>query len=360
MQDYIISFFTSENGFWGMQFAGNSLRSYVIAFLALILSTLIFLILQKIILVKLEKFALKTKTDIDDVIIATFKKVRPQFYYLISLYIAIHFLTFPEIFNRIFDAAVLIIVIIQILTAGQTFIDYLFQKLAKKQKESDSKVAMGVLAKIAKITLWALGLLMILSNLGIDITSLIAGLGIGGIAIAFALQNILGDLFASFAIFFDKPFVQGDFIVVGEHSGTVEKIGIKSTRIRALQGEEIIISNKELTSARVQNFKRLKERRITFTLGVTYDTQPDKLQKIPEIIKNIVTNLESTKFDRAHFKSFGDSALLFEIVYIIQSDDYTAYMDTQQQLNLQIHQAFNKEKIEMAFPTQTVHLISQK
>ncbi|MBU2566050.1 mechanosensitive ion channel family protein [Patescibacteria group bacterium] len=359
MQNYIITFFTSENGFWGTQFAGNSLRSYTIAIFALIASIFLFLIIQRFILVKLDKLAQKTQTDFDDVLIATFQKIKPQFYYLVALYVAFHFLTFPEIFSKLFDAAILIIVIIQILSASQTFIDYLFEKLAKKQKDAGSKSAMNTLAKVAKIILWSIGILLILSNLGIDITSLVAGLGIGGIAIAFALQNILADLFASFAIFFDKPFVPGDFIVVGEHSGTVEKIGIKSTRVRALQGEEIIISNKELTSARVQNFKRLKERRTTFTIGVTYDTPASKLKKIPGMIKAIIKEIDSTKFDRAHFKSFGDSALIFEIVYIIKSDDYTEFMDVQQKLNIGIHQSFNEAGIQMAFPTQTVHLISQ-
>ena len=357
MQQTIINFFTSQNGFWGQVYAGNNLRMYMIALLVLIISTAFFYLLQKIILVKLNKLAKKTKTDIDDVLIETVRNVKPPFYWFLSFYIAFKLLSSPDIAQWVMDSALVIILILQVLTASSTFINYLFKKLAAHQKESSSKTAMGYLAKLAKITLWSLGILLILSNLGIDITSLIAGLGVGGIAIAFALQSILGDLFSSFAIWFDKPFVVGDFVVVGEHSGTVEKIGIKTTRIRSLQGEEIVISNQELTTTRIQNFKRLKERRVVFYLGVEYSTSPKQLKDIPMTIQNIFKDITQVRFDRAHFFRFDDSALTFEIVYYVESDEYGVYMDIQQAINLGIHEAFLDKGINMAFPTQTIHLV---
>lgn len=356
MQEKIITFLTSQNGFWGQMYFGNTLRMYVVALLILIAFSVFFLILQRIILVKLDKLSKKTKTDIDDVMIETVRHVKPPFYWFLSFYIAVKFLMFPDMVGRILDAAIVIVLVVQVLTASSTFINFLFKKLAARQKESSSKTAMGYLAKLAKIALWSLGILLILSNLGINITSLVAGLGVGGIAVAFALQSILGDLFSSFAIWFDKPFVVGDFVVVGEHSGTVEKIGIKTTRIRSLQGEEIVISNQELTTTRIQNFKRLKERRVVFYIGVEYSTSPKQLKDIPMTIQNIFKDITQVRFDRAHFFRFDDSALTFEIVYYVESDEYEVYMDVQQTINLGIHEAFLEKGINMAFPTQTIHL----
>lgn len=357
MQEKIISFLTSQNGFWGQMFFDNTLRMYVTALIILTVSILFFLLLQKIILVKLDSLSKRTKTDLDDALIATVKRIKPPFYWFLSFYIGVRFLNYPDTVGWILHSALIIILVVQVLTASSTFINFLFRKLASKQKESGSKSAMGYLAIITKIALWSLGILLILSNLGIDITSLIAGLGIGGIAIAFALQNILGDLFSSFAIWFDKPFVVGDFVVIGPHSGTVEKIGIKTTRIRSLQGEEIVISNQELTTTRIQNFKRLKERRVVFYIGVEYSTSPKQLKDIPLIIQNIIKDIPQIRFDRAHFFRFDDSALTFEIVYFVESDEYEVYMDVQQAINLGIHEAFIDQGINIAFPTQTVHLV---
>ncbi len=356
MQEKIFNFFTSQNGFWGQVYGGNTLKAYIISLIILIAFSVIFLIIQRIIIVKFEKLSKKTKTDIDDVMIETVKHVKPPFYWFLALYIALKFLTLPDIMGKVLDSVIIIVFVIQILTAGSIFIDFLFKKMASRQKDASSKTAMGYLAKLTKITLWSIGILLILSNLGIDITSLVAGLGIGGIAIAFAMQNILADLFSSFAIWFDKPFVVGDYIVVGEYSGNVEKIGIKTTRIRSLQGEEIIISNQELTTARIQNFKRLKERRALINIGVEYSTPQNLLQDIPLVIQSIVKDMPQVRFDRTHFAKFGDSALIYEIVYFVESDEYSVFMDIQQTINLAILETFKDKGINMAFPTQTIHI----
>ena len=338
---------------------GISIKNYLIAILIFLISSLFFLILQRRVLNTLEKLAKKTKTDIDDVIIETIRKVKPPFYYFLSLYLALRYLNFSNEFNKIADAVLVVILILQILTAGQTFIDFLFKKLSQRQKDKGSRVAMGYLSRITQIILWSSGFLLILANLGVNITSLVAGLGISGIAIAFALQNILADLFSSFAIFFDKPFVTGDLITVGKYTGTVERIGIKTTRLRSLQGEEIVISNQELTSAQIQNFKKLKKRRVVLELGLEYNTSAEELKSIPEIIKNIFTDIKNTEFDRSHFKSFGDSALIFETVYYVTSSDYTDYMDAQQEVNLAIVHAFAQHGLNLAFPTTTVHIVRE-
>lgn len=210
---------------------------------------------------------------------------------------------------------------------------------------------------IAKILLWAIAILMVLSNWGVNISALAASMGIGGIAIALAAQNILSDLFSSFSIYLDKPFEIGDYIVIGADRGTVQKIGLKTTRIQTLQGEELVVSNQELTTTRVQNFKKMTERRINFSVGVTYDTPTEKLKKIPEILEKIISSESKARFDRVHFASFDDWALRFDAVYYVLSQDYAEYMDMQQVMNFSIKEAFESESIEMAFPTQTIHVV---
>jgi small-conductance mechanosensitive channel len=202
---------------------------------------------------------------------------------------------------------------------------------------------------------------VVLSVLNIDLTGIVLGMGVAGIAIALALQNVLGDVFSAFTIYFDKPYEIGDFIIIGGDMGIVKKIGIKSTRLQTLQGEELVVSNNEMISTRIQNFKKMRKRRIVFQFGVTYGTSSEKLKKIPEIIKKIINPKnkklpEVYNLDRVHFREFGDFSLNFEVVYYLKTGDYNKYMDTQQEINFEIKDAFEKEGIEMAFPTQTVLL----
>jgi small-conductance mechanosensitive channel len=245
-----------------------------------------------------------------------------------------------------------------LIIAAQKFIDYGAEKIIKKREkgEGDNGEIIKLLSVIAKILLWVVAVLLILSNLGYNITSLIAGLGIGGIAVALALQNILGDIFSSFSIYFDKPFKPGDSITVSGHTGVVKKIGIKSTRIQTLQGEELIMPNSELTKASVQNFGFMKRRRVIFNINIAYGSPAEKLKRIPDMIRKIVAAQTETEVDRVHFKAFGDSSLIYEIVYYVGSGDYNRYMDIQQAINLAIVGKFEEEKIEIAYPTRTVYV----
>jgi len=224
--------------------------------------------------------------------------------------------------------------------------------------EEDKAVAgsIGIIRFVARIAVWAIVLLLTLENLGIDITALVAGLGIGGIAVALALQNVLGDLLASLSITLDKPFVLGDFLVVGEHMGTVEYIGIKSTRLRSIAGEQIVMSNADLLASRLRNFGRMYERRVVFTLGVTYETPRDKLLKLAPLLREIIEAEEGVRFDRAHFAKYGPHSLDFEVVYHVLSPEYGRYMDLQQAINFRIHESFEALGVEFAYPTQTLWL----
>jgi len=195
---------------------------------------------------------------------------------------------------------------------------------------------------------------MALDNLGIDVTALVAGLGIGGVAVALAVQNVLGDLFASLSIILDKPFVIGDFLVIGEYMGSVEYVGLKTTRVRSLSGEQLVFSNSDLLKSRIRNYGRMYERRVVFNIGVTYDTPRELLKRIPGMIRAAVEAQDKTRFDRSHFMKYGDYALQFETVYYVLSPDYNVYMDIQQAIYLIIHEDFEQNHIDFAYPTQTL------
>jgi small-conductance mechanosensitive channel len=223
------------------------------------------------------------------------------------------------------------------------------------QARPDAVAAMDVLGFVIHLVVWTVIILVILDNLEIEVTALIAGLGIGGVAVALATQNILGDLFASLSIVLDKPFVVGDFLSIDEFLGSVEKVGIKTTRVRSLSGEQLIFSNNDLLNSRIRNFGRMFQRRVVFTVGVTYETSAENLRRIPTIIRDAVEAHEKVRFDRAHFHKYGDYALIFETVYFVLSPDYNQYMDIQQDVNLTIFERFAQGGIDFAYPTQTIH-----
>lgn len=343
-----------EFNFWN-----NTGYDYALALVILVGAIIVLKIFQVVILSRLRKLAKKTKTDLDDVLIDVFTSVKPPFYFVIALYIGIKVLALPELLTKIVDIVFLIVIVYEIVRGLQKVIDYSIRKLLEKNQDKKaekqySEAMLKALSMIIKLSLWVIAIVLILSNLGINVTSLVASLGIGGIAVALALQGILSDMFSSFSIYVDKPFQIGDYITVGADSGTVEKIGLKSTRLRTLQGEEMVISNKELTAARIANFKKMQKRRVVVTLGVTYETPSEKLKKIPAMLQSIVEKEDKTKFSRCHFKAYADSSLNFELVYEVSSKEYDVYMDVNQKINFEIFEQFGAEKIDFAYPTQTV------
>ena len=218
-------------------------------------------------------------------------------------------------------------------------------------------VTTTLLGIIMRLVIWTMMLLSILANLGVDITAMIASLGVGGIAIALAVQTLLSDMFASMSIGIDKPFEIGDFIVFGDVAGTIEHIGLKTTRIRSLSGEQIVIANAELLGQIVHNYKRMNTRRIVFTFGISYHTPVEKLREIGAQVKRIIEGTEKTQFDRAHFFAFDESRLTFEVVHIVQTASYNEYMDIQQEINLELMETLRNMEVEFAFPIRRVEFI---
>jgi small-conductance mechanosensitive channel len=276
----------------------------------------------------------------------------------LALYAATLALELPARLDRIAGLAAVLALLVQ----GGIWANSLLRRSLElrfqdaRLRDPDGATTLNLIGFAARGTLWLLVALLALDQLGFDVTALIAGLGIGGVALALAVQNILGDLFACAAIALDKPFVVGDFIVVDELRGTVENVGLKTTRVRSLDGELLVFSNADLLKSRIRNFKRMQERRIQFGVGVTYGTPADKIRRIGGWLREAVQAQPKARFDRAHFKGYGDSSLDFEVVYYVLEPDYNLYMEVQQNLNIAIYERFAAEGVDFAFPTQTVFL----
>lgn len=333
----------------------------VMAVIVFSLLTAGFWLLRRVILGHAKMLAKKTSGSFDDVVVKSVENIRAWVYTLVALYAALQFFVLPNLLDKVISGVFFFVIVWQVIEIATGLVDYFITRFMEKDEDGDgvidpnSATASNMVTLMSRLVFWSVGVLFVLSNLGIEVGSLIAGLGIGGIAIAFALQGVLGDLFASFSIYFDKPFRIGDFIIVGTDSGTVEKIGIKSTRIRTLQGEELVISNTELTTARVQNFKKMQQRRIVTKFGITYETPQEKVHEVPGIVTRIFEALDGGRLDRVHFVSFGDSALIFEVVYYIESSDYADYLNVQQSFNFDLMQRFSELDIDFAYPTQTIY-----
>lgn len=260
--------------------------------------------------------------------------------------------------DRVIDIAAISGLVLQAgLWATRMTREWIDRRVSNREgAEGDAVMALGLLGFAARVAIWAVVLLVLLDQMGFNITALVAGLGIGGVAIALAVQNVLGDLFASLSIVLDRPFVVGDFIIVDEYLGTVERVGVKTTRVRSLWGEMLVFSNSDLLKSRIRNYKQMRERRVVFSVRVTYQTPADKLRAIPAILRDAIEAQPRTRFDRAHFKEYGEYGLVHEAVYYVLDADYNAYMDTQQEINLAILEGFRAEGIEFALPTRTVHV----
>jgi len=337
----------------------NSLQDWAFALLAATAFVFVLDLLRRLVLHRLKRIAKTTDTVIDDFLVDVLSATRILLAAAVSLYIAAQFLSLPAAMEKFVDRAFISLIILQSgFWVSRALVFWLRHRLTQGEPSEEGARAMtlSLLTFLGRVILWSLVLLLILDNLGLNVTALVASLGIGGIAVALAVQNILGDLFASLSIAIDKPFVIGDFIIVDDLMGSVEHVGLKTTRIRSLSGEQLIFSNNDLLNSRIRNFKRMQERRIVFAIGVTYDTAAQQLATIPGLIQQAVAAQADARFDRAHFKNFGPFSLDFEVVYYVLKPDYNVYMDIQQAINLQLVRAFTERNIQFAFPTQTLHL----
>jgi len=343
--------------FLSRTYYGNTVLMYLTALAIFAAGVIIIKIFQKIILIKLKKWSERTDTQIDDFLIKGLESsVLPLLFYGV-LYIAVTTLEIsPKLLNILNIISTILITFFAIKLITSSFRFSLNNYLDKQERGEEKQKQVKGITTIATFLIWGFGIVFLLSNLGYNVSAVIAGLGIGGIAVALAAQTILGDLFSYFIIFFDRPFEIGDFIVIGDKMGTVEYIGIKTTRIRSLGGEQLVFSNSDLTNSRIHNYKRMERRRVVFQLGVVYETKAEILKEIPGIVKNIIENQKDATFDRGHFSTFDQSSLVFEFVYYVLSSDYNKFMNIHHDLNLKIFEEFEKREIKFAYPTQTLYL----
>lgn len=336
--------------FLDKKYFGNTVQDYLIAAAILIVGLLFIRIFRRFILNSITKWAAKSETTVDDVVVDELKKFGLPIFSFLIVYWAVNSLALSPKADKVVTVIIAVIIAYFVIRLISSTIQIVLSTYIRKQENGAEKVKqIGGLMIIINIFIWILGGIFLFDNLGFDVSTVLTGVGIGGIAIALAAQNIVGDLFNYFVIFFDKPFEVGDAINVDDKNGTIEYIGVKTTRLRSVAGEQIVIANSDLTKSRVHNFKRQENRRIEFSINVIHHTSTEKLRKIPGIIKAIIEDTPDTRFDRAHFSRFSEYGLTITVVYFVTVADYLKYMDNQQSINLRIIEAFQKEKIAMQF-----------
>ena len=349
------------NDFLNQVYWGNTVLAYLIAAGSILLTWALLRLVKGYLVRLLRKLTAKTETNFDDVLVKIAEKFIIPYVYLAINYSIINELTLTARVTKILSVAMLFIStwfairLINFLLHGAV-LAYMKQKNEPPER---AKQLNGILLVI-KAVVWIFGIVLLIDNLGYNVTTIVAGLGVGGIAVALAAQNILGDLFSYLVIFFDKPFEIGDFIIANGNSGTVEKIGIKTSHVRSPDGQQLVMPNAEMVKSVIHNYKRLQRRRVVFSVGVVYSTPATQLRNIPLLVREIISAQEQATFDRAHFKSFGDSSLNFEIVYFVEAADYLLYMDIHHAICLRIFEVFERQKIEFAYPTQTLFVNSEE
>lgn len=346
------------------EFLGNSMESWAIALGMAIVLFIVLAAMRQVLLSRAKKMAERKRTGVAELLPKLVGKLSITVVIAIALSVGSMWLVLPDQADRVVRVVVVLGIAFQAILWGGVGVDFGIAMFLRRHRsgndQRDASLATSMIAvKFAGLLLvYAAVVLLALENMNVDVTAMIAGLGVGGIAIALAVQSILGDLFGSLTIVLDQPFVVGDFIIVGDKLGTVEKIGLKTTRLRSLGGEQLVFSNSDLLSSRIQNYKRMNERRIVFGLGVEYSTPPETLEQIPKMIRKAIESQDRTRFDRAHFQKFGPSSLDFEAVYYMLVPDYNSFMDTQQAVNFSLVRQFRDAGISFAFPTQTLHVAS--
>jgi len=332
---------------------GNSVQMYAIVIGEIIIVWILFRLFRKFIFSFLKKFTSRTASQVDDALVAAAEKFIIPYIYLAINYGIIQQLTLTLHAEHILKVAFAVITAYYFVRFINHAIHLSVLLYMERKHESAERIShlSGILI-VVKALVWIIGILMLIENLGYNITTIITGLGIGGIAIALAAQNILTDLFSYFVIFFDKPFEIGDAISVNNVAGTVERIGIKTSHIRSVTGEQLIMPNTELVKSTIKNFKRLQRRGIIFKINVRYDTSEEKLKTLPQLIESIISKQQYTTFDRCHLIAFGDFGLAYEVLYFIEDADYKTYLNIQQNIHLEIIQTFSEHGIDFAFPGQ--------
>lgn len=339
-------------------YLGDSLLHWSVALGILVGVFFGLLALRRIIRAQYEKLAATPETELLELPLHVASRTTVLYLFILALFAGLKAVQLPP---GVAKALVTAVTIASFWQAGLWVSTAVLGSLDRKRnstREIDRAIVgtLGIIGFMARVVIWAFVLLLTLDNLGIEIKPLLAGLGIGGLAVALAVQNILGDLLASLTIALDRPFVVGDSLTVDTFSGTVEYIGVKSTRLRSVTGEQIIIPNANLLSSRLRNNARMGERRVVFTISVSQETPPAKLAKVPAMLRSLIESHKEVRFDRAHFAKISASSFDFEAVYFVIKPDYGLYMDIQQDINLRVLESLAQDNIEFSSPSQRLWL----
>lgn len=332
--------------------------AYMIAAGGIILAWIVIRIVKNIFVSRIEKFTRKTNNKYDDLFTSIIERFLIPWLYIFANYSIIQQLNLHPRLDRVLDGAMAFVTMFFAVRLVNFMIQVMLSGYMRRRGESEERIQhLSGMLIVVKGFVWVIGLLTLARNFGFDVSTLLASLGVGGIAIALASQAILGDLFSYLVIFFDKPFEIGDFVILNaDVMGTIEYIGIKTTRIRSISGEQLIISNTNMTNATIRNYKRMEQRRVVFKVGVVYQTDYKLLQNIPATLKAMVLEQKGIRFDRAHLQEYGSYSINFEVVYFITDPDFNLFMDTHQAILFRIHEEFSKSGIEFAYPTQTLFI----
>ena len=338
---------------------GNPLSTWLLAAGIFALTTLALWLLERYALRAFARFASQTRTSLDDLVADVLGETKFGLILFVALFAASLVLDLDPVVALVIRRAAVIAFVVQGGIWASAAIAFCVRRFvdATAGEDAEAVTMVAALSFVGRLGVWSVVLLLILDNLGVEVAALLAGLGIGGIAVALAAQNVLGDLLASLSIILDKPFVIGDFLVIGEFQGSVEHIGLKTTRLRSLGGEQLILGNSDVINTRIRNLGRMADRRGALKVGVTYDTPRDLLAQIPGWIEEIVEAQEETRFDRCHLSGFADSAIEFDTIFYVTVPEYARFMDAKQAVLLAIHERFDRHGVEFAYPTQVVYTI---
>ncbi len=329
---------------------------YILALGVALLSYLSLFGLKKIFTTRVSRFLNKSTNKWDEIIVHTLEQTTQLWMVGTALYIAISFIPHDKDLNTHFDRAYFILTMVQLGIWANYLLDKWIVVTVNRKIRTNPAAAssIGLMQLLAKIFILSAVLLFTLNNLGIKITTILAGFGVGGIAVALALQRILGDLFSSLSIVMDKPFVVGDFIMLDQYMGEVERIGLKTTRIRSLGGEQIIISNSDLIATRIRNYKRMHERRVSLLFSLPLFTKGEDMRKAVSLVTAVTSSKEHVRFERCHFSAIGRTSMDIELVYWVLTEDYNHHMDLKQAILLEVQKAFESEDLQFAQPVQTI------
>lgn len=341
-----------------LELAGNTLVEWAIAIAVAVLVAAVTRAVQGLVVGRLKRTTAQTATRIDDVVVSVLRGTRPFFHLAVGVVVARNLVELPAGTGKLVHVLLTLLLVFQVGIWGNRTAAGVIAIWATGRDHGQQATMAAGLNFLARLVIWLLVILVALSNVGIELSAVIAGLGVGGVAAALAVQSTLGDLFAGVSMYFDRPFDIGDAVGIDTLRGTVTKIGIKTTRLQSLDGEELVIPNGEIAKSRIRNFSRMKERRVQFRFGLEFGLPVTKLERAPEIVRGVIDGREGLRFDRAHFVAIGATSLEFEVVYFVLSQDYAAYLDHHQAINLGLYRAFERESIGFAFPSQTLYLRS--